>query len=290
MTSRRPENRLWRTREQGFLLLSALWTIFFFSLSQSKLPTYILPSFPPICLLMGVLLERKVLDRCWPTGQLNLATLGQFPTEIKRNSSATFLDRLTRRAPFELLIGIIAISIAVYYFDKSSFAVLSRIGLAALAAGLLAVAAILQRSANRLAWVSFGLIAFLIVMLGAHQLIPAISKTRSVHLATRNLGSTAEFDDAPVVFFGRETYGAELTLDLGRVTHFHPYQYYSMVRFLEQNPTAIIISSENPIKSLREDLPWTIELEECEEGRRHLFISRPNVKAIAREQATNPYR
>lgn len=43
----------WRTREAGFLLLTAGWCLLFFSLSGSKLATYILPAFPPLCLVLG---------------------------------------------------------------------------------------------------------------------------------------------------------------------------------------------------------------------------------------------
>jgi 4-amino-4-deoxy-L-arabinose transferase-like glycosyltransferase len=42
-----------RCPELGFLLLAGLWCVLFFSLSGSKLPTYILPAFPPLCLAAG---------------------------------------------------------------------------------------------------------------------------------------------------------------------------------------------------------------------------------------------
>jgi 4-amino-4-deoxy-L-arabinose transferase-like glycosyltransferase len=45
-----------RTPELGFLLLSGGWCVFFFSLSTCKLPTYILPAYPPLCLALGYFL------------------------------------------------------------------------------------------------------------------------------------------------------------------------------------------------------------------------------------------
>ncbi len=42
-----------RSPELGFYLLAGLWCVFFFSLSGSKLPTYILPAFPPLALALG---------------------------------------------------------------------------------------------------------------------------------------------------------------------------------------------------------------------------------------------
>ncbi len=49
-----------RTPELGFLVLAACWILLFFSLSSCKLPTYILPGLPAICLLMGSFLDTVV--------------------------------------------------------------------------------------------------------------------------------------------------------------------------------------------------------------------------------------
>ncbi len=49
------ENAVARQRsfELGFMLLAGGWCVFFFSMSGCKLPTYILPAFPPLCLALG---------------------------------------------------------------------------------------------------------------------------------------------------------------------------------------------------------------------------------------------
>jgi hypothetical protein len=46
-----------RSPELGLLLLAGLWCVLFFSLSGSKLPTYILPAFPPLALALGTFLS-----------------------------------------------------------------------------------------------------------------------------------------------------------------------------------------------------------------------------------------
>lgn len=52
---------------QRFLALYALFVVTFFSLSGSKLPSYILPAFPPIALLMGrLLMQRERLPASLP--------------------------------------------------------------------------------------------------------------------------------------------------------------------------------------------------------------------------------
>jgi 4-amino-4-deoxy-L-arabinose transferase-like glycosyltransferase len=56
-----------RTPELGFVVLAGLWCVLFYSLSGSKLPTYILPAFPPLALTMGYFLahaRRPGLTAC----------------------------------------------------------------------------------------------------------------------------------------------------------------------------------------------------------------------------------
>ncbi len=48
-----PQTAARRTPALGFVLLAGLWCVLFFSLSGSKLPTYILPAFPPLALALG---------------------------------------------------------------------------------------------------------------------------------------------------------------------------------------------------------------------------------------------
>ena len=56
-----------RPPELGFLLLAGGWCVLFFTLSVSKLPTYILPAFPPLALAFGWFLTNTAWDRSrWP--------------------------------------------------------------------------------------------------------------------------------------------------------------------------------------------------------------------------------
>jgi len=47
-----------RSQAGGFWLLAGLWCVFFFSCSGSKLPTYILPAYPFLCLVLGEYIAR----------------------------------------------------------------------------------------------------------------------------------------------------------------------------------------------------------------------------------------
>jgi 4-amino-4-deoxy-L-arabinose transferase-like glycosyltransferase len=50
----------------GLLLVTGLWPVLFFTLSGSKLPTYILPAFPPLALVLGYYLSVKSWRTGWP--------------------------------------------------------------------------------------------------------------------------------------------------------------------------------------------------------------------------------
>jgi len=272
LTSRKPENRLLRTREHGFLFLSAVWIIGFFSISESKLPTYILPAFPAICLLMGTLLERKIFDTKLP--------MVDIPTGIATTvQKKTWLAKVGRRAPYELLFWFVVTAIAVLVIFETQTASIGFLIATTLVLLGLVVAAQFNRHRPKLVWTCCGVMALFLISLTAHQLIPAISQSRSIHLAAKNLQMTNQFENAPVVFFGRESYGAELNLEPDRINVFEESDVPSVVEFLNDNPNAIIVSSDDPMEVLRRDLPWTILLEECEEGR-HLYISHPNPSVV----------
>lgn len=61
-----------RPMELGFLLLAGGWCVFFFTLSTGKLPTYILPAFPPLALALGHLLAQPR----WSAARLPVVTAG----------------------------------------------------------------------------------------------------------------------------------------------------------------------------------------------------------------------
>jgi 4-amino-4-deoxy-L-arabinose transferase-like glycosyltransferase len=52
-------------RELGFTLLAGGWCIFFFTLSGCKLPTYILPAYPTLCLALGWFLASRSWRNAW---------------------------------------------------------------------------------------------------------------------------------------------------------------------------------------------------------------------------------
>jgi 4-amino-4-deoxy-L-arabinose transferase-like glycosyltransferase len=52
-----------RCQAMGYLLIAGVWCVGFFSLAGCKLPTYIMPAFPPFCLALGCFLARTEWHR-----------------------------------------------------------------------------------------------------------------------------------------------------------------------------------------------------------------------------------
>ena len=61
----RPEAAAERSASSGFWLLAGGWCVVFFSLSGSKLPTYILPALPFLCLALGEFIARAHPGASW---------------------------------------------------------------------------------------------------------------------------------------------------------------------------------------------------------------------------------
>ncbi|MDG2183296.1 MAG: glycosyltransferase family 39 protein [Mariniblastus sp.] len=290
LTSRRPENRFLRTREQGFLLLASLWIIGFFSISESKLPTYIVPSFPLICLLMGGLLDRKLFSR-----QTDEAIAQQTRQDGTAPAKLTWLIRTGRRAPFEILFWFTIIGIISVTLLNSSNAPILTTGeflTGLLIMSGLVTASYVYRQKVKVSWACFAATGLLVVTLSTHRLIPTISIDRSIHHAANQVKNTDEFNSAPIVFFGRETYGSAITLNSDDIVTFYSSEANSLARFIEKNPHTIVVAGENEMNILRHELPWTIEIEEREDAR-HLYVTRPqhtHPASVAKQPSENVVR
>jgi hypothetical protein len=69
-----PDAAARRTPASGFWLLAGSWCVLFFSASGSKLPTYILPAFPPLALAFGVFFAgSRWAGSAWPARVAALA-------------------------------------------------------------------------------------------------------------------------------------------------------------------------------------------------------------------------
>jgi dolichol-phosphate mannosyltransferase len=253
VTTRRHDCRLTRPVEVGFLLLSAAWIIGFFSLSQSKLPTYILPACPLICLMAGWVVDSVVFGR------------------------ESRLPHWLKVAPVRaggLIIGLIVLIqlVLLFWFGETRGALVFTVVLPA-------ILLLVWRMSSRIdampgvAWSGLAMIAIAFSVYAVDRLAPEVAETRSIQLAAHELRSRPEFEDSKVIFFGREDYGASVRLPKPDLVSFETAEMNAMCEYLYEHPTSIIVSSDKVIENLRVALDWHIELSKIA-GNRHLYVSR----------------
>ncbi len=275
LTTRRGESRLVRPPEVGYLLLSSVWIIGFFSLSQSKLPTYILPACPLICLLMGWVIDSTVF-----------AKTSRLPHWLK-------VAPVQAGAAMILLIVLIQLGL-LFWFNETRGATVFTL-FVPLVLSLVWWTSSRSQARPDIAWSGLALIAIVFSIYGIGRLAPKVAESRSTHMAALEIRSQPEFDAAKVIFFGREDYGASFTLPKRDIVSFQPAEMNEMCEYLYEHPTAVIVSSDDVIENLRVALDWHIELNENTEHR-HLYTSRKgNIRSarlaqIERQQAAREKR
>ncbi|HVU86742.1 MAG TPA: phospholipid carrier-dependent glycosyltransferase, partial [Pirellulales bacterium] len=175
-----------RTRAQGYLLLSALWTVGFFSIGTGKLATYILPALPMLCLLMGAMLDRAILT----------------------NIDDKFMARMRLWIPFHgtrlaLLAGIV-LGIVDFIIDGGEADQWLECALLVFGSAALYWYVSRRTFAERPArWYFAAAVPLAVLAIGIADIYPTIATKRS--LATRVAASRHAAGDelAPVICFGR---------------------------------------------------------------------------------------
>jgi 4-amino-4-deoxy-L-arabinose transferase-like glycosyltransferase len=270
LASSKPEVRLTRTPEHGVLAISAGWIIVFFSLSDCKLPAYILPAFPMIGMLIGVVLDQMLVRRGHANGALH------FSSVAVRNR----IDRLPKRIAIGMAVLTLAVSgVVIFRYDDFQLPFLLGLFFAALVAGMLMIA--VRRSTPRgVAWLATGLICVVFVSTGINQLVPSIATERSILSTLAAKGDDDNFRSLPVVYFGRDSFAAKMYLPGREVVHVREENLPDMQKFLRQHPASAIVATSENVQRIVESGNVDVEIESI--GTRHLFQSRPATSQIAR--------
>ncbi len=256
IVSRKQKYRLFRLPIHGLLAMSAFWIVGFFSVSQCKLPAYVLPAFPLIALLTGVV----------------------FNFELARST-----DRRSRfdRLPKRIAIGVCVLSLAVsavtiYQFGNHGAALV--LGFAVVVSLALAMFFPLKRSTTRCAsWIATVAIGLLFVSLGVNQLVPSIASDRSIlkSLCRQHQNRQA----VPVVYFGRDSFGSEFYLPDTKVIQFDEEALPHMQEFLSLHPQTTIVASNSNIERVKKTFGSDIIIEEA--PGRHIFFASFTPERIA---------
>lgn len=228
MTSKKRKYRSVRTPVDGLLMISSMWTIGFFSMSDCKLPAYILPAVPMLALLIGVVLD----------------------TDLNRLvGMRTRLDRLSKR----IAIGVCVLSAVAFVvgwrLGYPSLAAVMIAAMTVIVSLLLAVTFSVKRSTSRpTSWLATFGIAFLFVCLGVNVLIPVIAHNRSI---LQSIATDSDSDSTPVVYFGRDSFAASMYLPNRTVVQFDEESLSRTKGWLEKNPRALIVASDENVDRIR---------------------------------------
>jgi 4-amino-4-deoxy-L-arabinose transferase-like glycosyltransferase len=255
-----------RSREVGFLFLAIVWIFLFFTVSSTKLPTYVLPAFPLICLLIGAMVEQWI-----------------FVTQVKQNS---LLQQLIRRAPFEMPIWglVIAVVGVVWMQIPLKWAVV--VVALCLAGGVGVFLGRMHRQprrARRVAWCAVASVTLGLAAAVGQLYVPMIAGNRSDLIAVQRL-MTEQDASRPIVFVGRDPHAAKQWLDR-TVFYFDKEQIDEAAAFLQEKAGAVLIVSDDRVAELAGVAGDSIEFNKADWGR-HVYLSSTNEKTAVSVSAT----
>jgi 4-amino-4-deoxy-L-arabinose transferase-like glycosyltransferase len=261
LASRRSRKRVLRSKDLGFLFCGSVWILAFFSAASCKLPTYILPAIPLICLTIGVMLDQTVLRR----GAADRIT--------------TFLRPFPQRATLILVAGCVVV-IWVDVWIEGRWAVGGAI--AAVSCMMVLAVGVLnwnrQAAFGRPAWAFTAVVATGVLLFASSVLLPSISNKRSVFVETRRIADANP--NARIVFFGEKTHGALFHLSPERTLYFPTEMEEEFIAFFSREGDLILVADEHWIEHTRTLLLRTHQLSESP-NHKHVYRATRIVGSVA---------
>ncbi len=280
LATRKPEVRVLRSQAHGYLLIVPLWLFVFFSLSQAKLPTYIFPAIPTLCLLIGAILDVNIFERLKSEDtSLNLSPRTWL--NFKNNPIPTFYRRLPVKLGLNMAFWIAVVSVVMLYALPSATASKAFMMWSAALTVLVTAIACNRRTHPAISWSANCLLALFLSSLIAHRIIPAVSQTRSIQNSVAQMKQQNEFLGKQVVFFARDNFAPQLLLGDLPIKHFPETETYKAAEYLKAHPNAILVSTPDHIDELRKALDWNIRISKHESAR-HVYLTSPVEQPSAR--------
>jgi 4-amino-4-deoxy-L-arabinose transferase-like glycosyltransferase len=277
-----------RTSGQGFLVLMGGWVILFFSCSESKLVTYMLPAIPLIALLIGAMLDETVFGKA-------PATAIEAKAEIARPSVRSMIRQVPlHNLPFLSPLGFVFISVStvlalnlLWDCPLPGPPVLLAVGWVV----LFVIALIPWRYASKvgLNWICLGITGLGMILTLQHVLIPNLAQMRSLNQALVRLSRQDVFRSAPVVFFERHPYAAELEMSNREIKYFETDEAIEFRDFIADHPLALIVASDTNIKRYCNTLARQVELVRSEESK-YIYLCKPRTQTAVQVKEASPIR
>ncbi len=263
LTRRAARTALRRPAALGFLLLSGLGGLLFFSAAGCKRAVYILPVMPPLALALGCYLDSAVHQRSW---------------SLLRDSL------LATRATW--LVLAVALGGAVW---GAWLWLPASIGLG-LVAACLAGTALLWRM-RAVSWVGCAVATFAVLFGAVQFLLPAYNEQFALRQPLANLDS-AEGERLSVVCYPQRFDSVSFYRPDAEVQVFGVAQRDQLLRRLVDRPGALLVVKSGPVAdALMHHLPDSVEFVRCGGGavevgwvRPRTVVARPESDVRAEEQ------
>ncbi|TWT71467.1 ArnT family glycosyltransferase [Crateriforma conspicua] len=230
-----------RSKDLGFLVCGAIWVLVFFSAASCKLPTYILPAIPLICLAMGVMLDQTVFRR----GAVDRIT--------------NYLIPFPRRATMILVMA----CIAMIGVDAWLAAAISPADVLSAIVCVVVLAIVVANwncdiAAGRSAWAGTAAVAVGVMLFASTVLLPTISSERSVYVETCRVADADA--NATIVFFGEKPHGATFHLSQRQTVAFPIEWEDEFVGFASKQRDFVLVTDDARIERTRKSLASTHRL------------------------------
>jgi 4-amino-4-deoxy-L-arabinose transferase-like glycosyltransferase len=270
--SRSPVERSMRARELGYLVLAAAWILGLFSMSSCKLPSYILPAMPPLCLLLGSMLDVSVLQR---------------------GMSNRFSDAL-QRVPRQAIVAVLAVAVIGAVTDtilvrEGGLRLMLDLSIVIGAGWMLLLVSRVPQLQTYAAWAGAAAITIALNVYVFDVSLPGMSRLRSVSLAAARLHESNQ--SAPVVYFDRISHSASLHLKQDEFFSLRADQLSELADFTRRFPSIVVVTTSDGEATIRRGLGSSIDLK-ASGPRSGLYLARTGSAPIevSGKTATNLQR
>jgi len=255
-----------RNWDVGFLLMSAGWTLLLFSMARCKLPPYILPMFPAVCLVVG--------SAIW--GVVSGESMRPFVAYVRSHSP--------RDLSLILCLAIVITGSIDLYLPGSTVLRKGIVWGALLAVGVAAVLPRVRRNAAGLSgWCAAG--AFTLICLGSVTIdfYPRIAAMRSYVEPVRSICDAAgEVQSLPVMCLDLEQESDSIAFYFGghSVRAYEGHRLAELTESVNSKGDTLILVQGHRWEQLRHSLPSSVSTEEL--GRcQHIVVVRAKTEVSA---------
>ncbi|MDA8745710.1 glycosyltransferase family 39 protein [Rubripirellula amarantea] len=260
LVSRSDRKRLLRSQDLGFVFCSSVWILFFFSIARCKLPTYILPAIPLICLLLGSMLHHTV-----------------FNSKLQ-NRITQFLKPFPKRSNLILVVAcLIILGVDFWLTNQGLSGRVSGVSMAVLLVCIVIVLTTVARwkrsdCETHRSWAMTALIAVALLAFSASWFLPRLATRLSVYAHTEKI--IEQSPGTPIVFYGERPHAASLRMSSDGVVYFPLERDADFAYFVKSHGQVLVIMHRSQVAETSCMIQATHQLSSTG-THRHLFWAKP---------------